>query len=44
LLRDVAVAGDHDLKSRRLRFQIERGQIVQHVDEDAGEFNNFGLR
>lgn len=44
LLGDVAVAANHDVESRSFRFQIELGQVVQHVDGRAAEFDDFGLR
>ena len=44
LLRNVAVAGDHDSESRHLRLQIELRQIVQHEDGNAAEFDDFRLR
>ena len=28
----MAVAGDHDVKSRGFRLEIELGNIVQHID------------
>ncbi len=30
--RDMAVAGDHDVKSCGFRLEIELGNIVQHID------------
>jgi hypothetical protein len=38
------VARDYDLKSRRLRLQIELRQIMQHVDGSAGDLDDFRLR
>jgi len=35
---------DHDFEAGRFRFQIELSKIVQHVDGNAGEFDNFRLR
>jgi hypothetical protein len=42
--RDMAVAGDHNLKSRSLGLQIQMREIVQHVDGNAACFENFGRR
>lgn len=42
LLRNMAVAADHDGKSGGLRLDIELREIVQHMDENAGYFEHFG--
>jgi hypothetical protein len=39
----MTVAGDHDCKSRSFRFQIELSEIVEDVDRDASDFENFSL-
>ena len=44
LLRNVAVAGDHNLESGGFRLQIELREIVQHVDGNAADLDDFGLR
>lgn len=42
-LGNVSMARDDNLESRRFRLQVKLGQIVQHVDGDAAEFNDFGF-
>jgi hypothetical protein len=37
------VARDHDLESRGLRLQVELREIVEHVDGDDADTNDFGL-
>jgi hypothetical protein len=44
LLRTVAVAGDHDFESRSLGFQVKLRKIVQNIDGDAAEFDDFRFR
>ena len=44
LLRNVAVPRDHDPESRGLRLQIEPRQIVEDINRNPREFNNFRLR
>jgi hypothetical protein len=44
LLRDVTVPGDHNFEARCFRFQTKLSQVVQDVDGDASEFDNFSFR
>jgi hypothetical protein len=44
LLRNVAVARDHNLESCGFRLQFEVRQIVQHVDGNAGDLDDFIFR
>jgi hypothetical protein len=37
------MAGDDNLETRRLWLQVKLGQIVQHIDRNAGELDHFGL-
>ena len=39
----MAVAGDHRSKSGSFRLQIKLPQIVEHVNQDSAELNNFRL-
>jgi hypothetical protein len=41
---NMAVAGDYDLKSRCLGFEIESRQLVQHINGDTVHFENLSLR
>jgi len=39
----MTVAGDHHLESSGFGFQIELSEIVEDVDRDASDFENFRL-
>ena len=41
LLGSVAVAGDHDFESRGFGFQVKLRKIVQNINGDASEFDDF---
>lgn len=43
LVRSVTVAGDHDLEASGFGFQIEVGEIVEDVDRNVSDFENFSL-
>lgn len=40
----MAVARDDHLEASSFRLQVKLGQIVQHINGDAAEFNDFGFR
>jgi hypothetical protein len=44
LLGNVAVARDHHMETGRFGFEVERREIVQHVDGEAIHFEHFRLR
>ena len=39
----MTVAGDHYLEPGGFGFQIELSEIVEDVDRDASDFENFSL-
>ncbi len=40
----MAVSKDHNSKTRDFRLQIEVGEIVERVDRDTVQLNDFGRR
>src|ERR1700677_4810542 len=43
LLRNMAMAADHNGKTGSLRLEIQPREIVQHVNENAASIKHFGL-
>jgi hypothetical protein len=44
LLRNMAVPRDHDLEPCRFRLQIELCQIVQNINRNAADLDDFSFR
>ena len=43
LLRNMTVAGEDHLKSGGSRFQIESSEIMQHINGNAADLEDFGF-
>lgn len=43
LLGSMAMPGDHDLKPGGLGLQVEISKVVQYVDRQAANFENFAV-